>query len=927
MVLQTRGETRWPCGAGGAFLQVWLLPQAGGNGTATAMQGDRQGNWQSAIARAQAHSPYLCLALDRRPDIADLLGAGQGEEALALAQMAEPATGGDEVGRLLRHRKQGIALALAVGDLAGGFPLERVMQELSLFADRALDASIAEAIRRRVPDETAEGFFAIALGKHGAGELNYSSDIDPILLFDPAILPRSDRDDPGEAAQRYARTIMDLMSTQTAEGYVFRVDLRLRPASEASPLAISVNAALSHYESSALAWERAAYIRARAAAGDIAAGEGFLVQIRPFVWRRSLDFTAIEEIRRLTGRIREAYRGPLEPGPGFDLKRGRGGIREIEFFAQTHQLIYGGRHPALRSRRTRAALDALAGEGLIPPETAAMLGTAYDRLRVVEHRLQMVDDRQTHTLPADPAALDNVARLDGLPDGAALVAELRAITAEVAACYGTLLGQGEASAARTAQGPVDSELAARAEGWRGTMRALRSAEARVALDAILPDLLAVLGNAPDPDHAVVRWETLLEKVPTAVNLFRLFEQRPGLLEQVLRILTLARPLADELARHPDRLDALIDHSVMDLPGPVGALAERMRRSEPDDDYEHQLDRIRRVVGEERFAMGVQLIEGHHDPLDIAAGLSRIAEAALQVAAEAAGAEFARAHGTIPGDALLVLGLGRFGGGALTHASDLDVIYLHAGDGAAESDGRRPLPRTLYFNRLAQRVTVALSVPTADGALYEVDTRLRPMGKQGPIAVTLDSFRRYELEDAWTWEHMALCRARVLLGPPEARDRLEAILAETLAQPRDPAALRTDVLTMRAEMASHKHPAGPLDAKLLRGGLVDCEFIIHYLQLRERTAFHPALANAIDALVAQGLLPAAFPAHYRLLARLLVSARLLAPEGAAPHDTACAALARACQQADYPALLQALSSARKLVAGVWADLFDEKLEIA
>lgn len=884
-------------------------------------------NWQSAIERAQAHSPFLALALQRQPDLADRLAQGDGEGALAAARAM--GDGSDDASVALRRERLALATALAIGDLAGVFPLSRVMGELSALADRALDRAIADAIRRRVPDAPSRGFMAIALGKHGAGELNYSSDIDPILLFDPETLPRREREEPGEAAQRYARTLMETLSRQTGDGYVFRVDLRLRPASEVSPLAISVNAALSHYESSALAWERAAFIRARASGGDIGAGAEFLAAIRPFVWRRSLDFTAIEEIRRLTLRIREAYRGPIQPGPGFDLKRGRGGIREVEFFAQTHQLIYGGRRPSLRLRGTRAALDALAAEGIIAAEDATALGNAYDRLRIVEHRLQMVGDRQTHSLPEDPVALDNVARLDGHESGNALVDELRQVCAQVAARYDGLLGE-DKGATLVRGADVAPELRdtvqERAAQWRESIRALRSAEARVACDAMLPDLMEALARAPDPDHALTRWETLLTRLPTAVNLFRLFEQRPGLLEQVLRILTLARPLADELARRPELLDRLIDHSALDLSGSVEALADRMRRGEADDDYEQTLDRIRKVVGEERFALGVQLVEARHDPFEIAAGLSRVAEAALQVAAEAACAEFQRAHGMVPGADFLVLGLGRLGGEALTYASDLDLVYLFREGSGEESDGRRPLTPSLYFNRLAQRVTAALSVPTAEGALYEVDTRLRPMGAQGPIAVGLAGFERYQREDAWTWEHMALCRARPVFGSADARAALARIVREILEAPRDPGKLRADVMAMRADMFSHKPPAGPLDAKLQRGGLVDCEFIIHYLQLRERTAFEPALGCAITELVDAGLLLPRFANAYALLARLLVAARLLAPDLDHPPESARAILAAACGHGDYPALLQALAEARQGVAETWADLFGEVLEI-
>src|SRR5690606_4596234 len=334
-----------------------------------------------------------------------------------------------------------------------------------------------------------------------------------------------------------------------------------------------------------------------------------------------------------------------------------------------------------------------------------------------------------------------------------------------------------------------------------------------------------------------------------------------------------------------------------------------------------------IGGEERFALGVQLIEARHDPMEIAAGLSRVAEAALTTAGKAAGEEFARAHGQIEGGELVVLGLGRLGGGVLTHASDLDLVYLFGGEPGGASDGRRPLSASLYFSRRAQRVTAALSVPTAEGALYEVDTRLRPLGAQGPLAVSLDSFERYQREEAWTWEHMALTRARPLFGPPEAREAVAGIIRSVLETPREEETLRADVLKMRAEIFAHKTPAGPLDSKLVRGGLVDCEFIVHFLQLRERIAFDPSLGAAIAALAAEGLLPATFAAHHALMARLLVAARLLAPDLDHPPEVARQVLAEACGCADYPGLLQALAEARQGVAASWAELFGETLEIS
>lgn len=893
-------------------------------------------NWTAALARARAYAPYLAQGLDQLPALEELLAAGEAEAALAYARSA--GIGAPHVPSALRREKVALAIALAIGDLAGAFPLLRVTGALSDFADRALDAAIADAIRTRVADAEPAGFFALALGKHGAQELNFSSDIDPILLYDPALLPRRERDEPAEAAQRVARTLMQTMSHVDAEGYVFRVDMRLRPASEVSPLAIPVDAALTHYESSALAWERAAFIRARACSGDVAAGEAFLASIRPFIWRRSLDFGAIAEIGRLTQRIRSHHAGAMRPGPGFDLKKGRGGIREVEFYAQTHQLIHGGRNPALRLRGTRASLDALAAAGIIGAGDAALLGASYDRLRQIEHRLQMTADQQTHALPADPAALERVAALDGLDSGAALIAELTDITGAVGERYDQLIAQHAPESGVSLAVPGAAQLAslgfsdpaaltARIDTWRsGKVRALRSETARAAFDAIQAPLLAALAAAPEPERALLRWEQLLIGLPSAVNLFRLLEARPALLELLARILSLAPPLADALARRADLLDPLIDATAFALPPSVPDLIREFAACEAGDDYQALLDQVRRKVGERRFALGVQLIEGVRDPLEIGAGLSRVAEAALAVLADGATAEFVRAHGSIADGAMLIMGYGRLGGGVLTHASDLDLVFLFSGDHTQDSDGARPLGGTLYYNRLAQRMIAALSVPTAEGALYEVDTRLRPSGAQGPIAVSLDSFERYQRESAWTWEHMALARARVLFGPAKDRGTLDAMVHAVLTIRRDPATLRGEVLAMRREMARHKSAKGPLDVKLARGGLVDVEFIVHFLQLREGRALDPSLPAAIALLAADRLVGDRFAAAHAALTRFLIAARLLAPDAQEPPPSARMVLAKACGCRDWDQLLSALAESRAVVAGCWHATFGETLEI-
>ena len=893
-------------------------------------------NWTPAIDRARTHAPFLKGALARFPEIAAMLERGDSKAALAAA--ANAGEDGETIEAALRRRRVATSLVLAIGDLAGAFDAAFVMRELSLLADQSLDAAIAHAIARRVEGAAPEGFVALALGKQGGGELNYSSDIDPILLYDPDTLPRRPRDEPGEAASRYARDVVGLLSRQTPDGFVFRVDLRLRPASEISPPAISVGAAISHYESSALPWERAAFIRARSAAGDTGLGQDVLDTLRPFIWRSSLDFNALEDIRKLTARVRETHDGESRPGPGFNVKLGRGGIREIEFFAQAHQLIHGGRDPSLRSRQTVPALRALAAAGVIDSGDADLLGACYLRLRCIEHRLQMVADRQTHTLPAGDA-LDAVARLDGAGTGDDLVAEIADLTDEVARRYDALLGEASPSPGSNLDGPTQLEthlaqlgfddpkaLAKRVAGWQdGRYRALRSPAARDAFEELLPSLLEAFAGLDDPDRSLLRWESILEAAPTAINFFRLLQARPALMEELTRILALAPEMASELGRRPALLDALIDRSALLLPGAAQDVAAEMNRTERGDSYEQRLDRIRVVTGEARFALGAQLVAGDRDPLEIGRGLARVAEAALQVAAQAATQEFALAHGVVPGGELLVVGLGRFGGGMLTHASDLDIIYLFSGDHAAESDGPRPLGASLYFNRLAQRVTAALSVPTAQGALYEVDTRLRPQGNQGPLAASMESFARYQRRDAWTWEHMALTRARLLVGSPQEREEFDDTVRAVLTVPRDASTLRARVLKMRREMARSKPPLGALDAKLMRGGLVDLEFLIHFLQLREGCGLSPDLPEAIAALADAGHCDAALGDAHGLMTRLLIAARMFAPRCEVGSPAAGQALATACGEDSMETLLQAFARSRHSVAQGWQTILDTTLE--
>lgn len=867
-----------------------------------------------ALVRIEAHSPFLRKLAERHPDVA----------AAPLEHLAPEIDPEIPAGQALRVAKGRLALAVALGDLAGLLTLEQVTGALSDFSDRALDLAIADAILGHVPGAKPQGLAAVALGKQGGRELNYSSDLDPILIFDPDTLPHRDREEPAEAAVRIGRRIVETMQARDEHGYVFRIDLRLRPSPEVTPIVLPTEAAISYYESQALPWERAAFIRARACAGDMALGQGFLDAIRPFVWRRGLDFGAVEEVRAISRRIRGHHSRGQVLGTGFDLKRGRGGIRECEFFAQIHQLIHGGREPALRVPATLDALAALGNAGRIGAGEVKALSDAYRLFRTIEHRLQMVEDRQTHSLPDAPEDLDNVAKLHGLADGAELIALLRPHVDTVGRIYDALDGS-EAEALPQAGDMLDTMLAAagfpdpglaahRIAHWRsGAVRAVRSAAGREALEAVLPQLVTALGKAPDPSHAITRLSTLIEQLPSALNLFRLLEAQPRLRDLLTAILAHAPTLADALARRPELLDRLIDASAFAPPGDVAALVAEMTAR---GDLEGRLDHVRHIVGEYRFALGVQIVEGGADPLDIAAGYARVAEAAIIAVTDAVIADFAANHGIVPGCTFAVLALGRMGGAELSHASDLDLIYLFTGPFDAESAGARPTGAVQYFNRLAQRVSAGLSVPTAAGPLYEIDTRLRPSGAQGPLVVSTEGFAKYQREDAWTWEHMALTRARVVYGTRAARDEIDAIITKTLEAPRDPATLIADAVKMRGDMLRHKPPKSDLDVKLIEGGLVDLEFTVHVTQLAHRTGFDPHLGRAIAALVEAKLLPKSFVEAHALMTRLLVVTRLVAPDLQAPDEAGRALIARACGASDWEALLDRLEVLRQEVAAVW-----------
>ncbi|WP_343343632.1 bifunctional [glutamate--ammonia ligase]-adenylyl-L-tyrosine phosphorylase/[glutamate--ammonia-ligase] adenylyltransferase [Sphingomicrobium sp. XHP0239] len=890
------------------------------------MMGIEPNQRRNVAQRAQQFAPFLRGAARRRPEILETF-VSEGSDAAVAAALALQA---DEPGVQLRRRRDALALAVALADLSGEWDLVTVTRTLSDFAESAIDRALAVAIDQEVEGAPLEGMTAIALGKLGSRELNYSSDVDLILLYDPDRLPVREGRDVGDRAVRIARNFVALLQERTGEGYVARVDLRLRPASEATPIALSVNAAISHYESAAMGWERAAFIRARAAGGDRFLGQRFLDAVEPFVWRRALDFGVIDEVRSIAGLVRTEYAGGQAFGPGFDVKRGRGGIREIEFYAQSLQMIHGGRDPALRVPATLDALAALGMAGHLPHEEVAELSRAYRTLRDAEHRLQMVEDRQTHTIPEGAAAIDNVAHLAGAADGAAWLASLRPHVDAVAPRFDELVAEqaerlpsdrDTLTRVLDERGVADGANAARLiAGWRsGKARSLRSAKAREAFEAMLPVMLDAIAAAPDPAHAFNRFADIVERVPSAINLYRLLEAEPTLARLLARILAFSPALATQLARRPGLLDGLLDKSAFDSPGSAAGFAARLTDATATLDYDLALDRARRLVNEKRFALGVQLIDGETDPLDVARGYAHVAEGAIRALAARTQAEFEIVHGRFDGAGLVIVGLGRLGGEALTHASDLDLVFLYDHGKAAKSAGIKPLTPADYYNRLANRIVAALSVPTAAGPLYEVDTRLRPEGLTGSLAVGFAGFEAYQRRDAWTWEHMALTRARPLFGSEKGRARIDAILSRILKADRDNPDVAHDARIMRADMRAHKPPAGPLDIKLGEGGLVDLEFAMHVTQLSSGEGLVPDLRTALGMLVDAGRAPETLLADHDLLTRMLVLLRLVAPDSASPSRSARGLVAERLGFGDWDAALAAHDAARLRIAQYWKEV--------
>lgn len=843
----------------------WLSPALGG----------KADPWVEFLVGVAGNAPFLAGAMQRHVTHLDRLPdtpvAAFIDEAIAaiddLARTAFPADVSEQsLSRQLRELKSRAHLFIALGDLSGAHTVEQTTMFLSRLAEAALAAVVNWLLRDlhdrgklklANPDDpaTGSGLIVLGMGKLGACELNYSSDIDLIVFFehDASGLTWDEPYEAGDLLSKALRRLIRIMGERTGDGYVFRTDLRLRPDPGAMPLAISVDAALTYYEARGQNWERAALIKARPVAGDRKAGDDFLRQLTPFIWRKYLDYAAIADVQSIKRQI-HAHKGHGRIAiEGHNVKLGRGGIREIEFFVQTQQLIAGGRAPHLRDRRTLEMLDRFADDGWIAETVRDEMADAYRFLRRVEHVVQMIGDEQTHTLPETDEAMASVAALMGYPDRDAFRQRLRAQLVTVERHFGALFQEGETLAATagnlsfTGDDPDPDTLTTLSQlgferpadmwgvirTWHfGRYGAVQSQRARERLTNITPALLEAFAGTGQPDAALLRFDAFLKGLPAGIQLFSMLDSNRHLLSLLMTILSAAPRLSEIITKRPLVFDGMLDPAFYDGLPDKDEMADSLTAFLGDARlYEDRLDRLRIFAAEQRFLVGVRFLTGAATAEQMGEALTAIADLVIAEALDAAREEVARRHGHVPGGECCLIALGRLGSREMTAGSDVDLILIYDHpDGADESDGDKPLAPSQYYARLTQRLIAALSAPTSEGVLYEVDFRLRPSGNKGPLATSLRAFSHYQRDSAWTWEHMALTRARIVAGDAGIGARAEEELRAVLALPSDADKVRADVLSMRARLLRDKAPRGPWDLKRIAGGVMDLDFLAQYWRL-------------------------------------------------------------------------------------------------
>lgn len=842
--------------------------------------------FEANLRRLAIASDFAIDTLCRQPELLARLASG---EPLPMPQL-DPLQASAWPVQLRRYRAAA-STRLVWRDLLGLDDVDATLRGATQLAEDCLQLALAaleqEFAQRhgvvRAEDGSVQRLVVFGLGKLGGGELNFSSDIDLVYAYPQA--GESDGARPLAAEEYFARLgqrLARLLDETTADGFCHRVDLRLRPFGSAGRVALSFAGMDLYFQREGRDWERYAWIKARAVAGDIAAGEAWLETLRPFVYRRYLDYTALDGLREM----KAAITAEVARSDRFDdIKRGPGGIREIEFLAQALQLIRGGREPALRERRLLPALRALVEAGQMDAADGDALVAAYRFLRRLENRLQMLRDAQTHRLPADALDRERIAHGLAYPDWetllraldeqrqrvgtefAALLAPRRGQAApDALSSYWRVLPDGGDATVLAAAGFADAASADQSLREFAQSLGVKSLSdtARARLDRVLPALLHAATRSPQPDAALRRVLGLLQAILRRTSYLALLDEQPSALTRLVNVLARSALLSERLVAFPLLLDELLDTRVAGPLPDVQDMHDACAAALAIDDPEAAL----RALNETRLALSFRMALAFHDgrqrAVDCTRQLAQLADAVVVTVLEMVRADLATAHGQVPGGRFAIIGYGSLGGLELGFGSDLDLVFLydHPRD-AEESDGPRPLESGRWFARLAQKAMALLSAVTAAGRLYDIDVRLRPDGGKGALVSSLASYAEYQRERAWTWEHQALVRARGIAGDASLLADFEQVRAATLVRPRDRGTLYADVLKMRARMRTEldRSDAARLDLKQGAGGLVDLEFVLQTGVLGG-AAQQPALCGPratpqlIDALAASGWLPTA-----------------------------------------------------------------------
>lgn len=822
------------------------------------------------LARVALASDFVVDTLARQPAL--LAHLAQPDPPPLPVPRLDPAQPQEWAAQLRRYRAAASA-RLVWRDVLGLDEVDATLAGATTLAETCLQCAL-QALEQQfatrhgqviAEDGSVQRLVVFGLGKLGGGELNFSSDVDLVYAYPQA--GQSDGARPLAAEEYFARLgqqLAKLLDETTADGFSHRVDLRLRPFGSAGRVALSFNGMDQYFQREGRDWERYAWLKARAVAGDIAAGEAWLETLRPFVYRRYLDFTALDGLRDMKAAITAevARHARLD-----DIKRGPGGIREVEFLAQSLQLIRGGREASLRERRLLPALQALVDLGQTDPPTGQALAEAYRFLRRVENRLQMLRDAQTHALPQGEPERERIALGLGYAHWQALLEALAPHRTRVAAEFAELLAP---RVHATAPDTLADYWRALPEGDAAPLlgiglhdpnnahhmladfaqssgvRAL-SDGARTRLDRVMPALLHAAIRATQPDAALRRVLGLLQATLRRTSYLALLDEQPSALARLVDVLSRSALLAERLAAYPLLLDELLDTRIA---GPLpdrAALHAACVDTLQIDDPEAAL----RELNERRLALSFRIalatLDGRQQAVESTRQLAWLAEAVVQTVLQLAQTQLQAAHGQVPGGAFAIIGYGSLAGMELGFGSDLDLVFLYDHPRAVEaSDGARPLESGRWFARLAQKVMALLGAETGAGRLYDIDVRLRPDGGKGALVSSLASYREYQRERAWTWEHQALVRARAVAGDQALCAAFVQVRQDTLARVRDTALLLADVCKMRARMRAEldRSDAGRLDLKQGAGGLVDLEFLLQAGVLGQ-AAQHPALLQACD----------------------------------------------------------------------------------